>query len=307
MDKSINNGTQQQTYHIFIDGSYFIFYRLFALINWWKLSHKDEPQDNLHENEEFMLKFKELFIRNIIELPKKLKIGTPLRMKRKSKKHEHCIYKFYVGVDCPRSMIWRQKYIEGYKDGRTDYSDKMNNPGEFFKFVYQNNLFEMALDDNITMLRCDCLEADDCIALYVKSLSNKFIETDTISQNHIYIITADQDYMQLFNTNIEEDDHIHIYDLKYKSMRKKMMFDCGEKDLLYKIIIGDKSDNITPIKKKCGKKTAEKMVNNPDLMREMMDKDIEMKSNYERNRKLIDFNQIPDELRIDFYKQYSLL
>ena len=38
---------------VLIDGSYYIFYRFFALLNWWKLARKDEPIDNPGENEEF--------------------------------------------------------------------------------------------------------------------------------------------------------------------------------------------------------------------------------------------------------------
>lgn len=291
--------TNKKTYHIFIDGSYFVFYRLFALINWWKLSHKEESHENLHLNNEFMDKFKELFIRNIIELPKKLKIGTPLRMKRKT--NENITYKFYVGIDCNRKTIWRQKYIDGYKDGRTNYIDKENNPGEFFKYVYDNNLFSIALKD-ITILQYDSLEADDCIGLYVKQLSPT-INKDT---DNIYIITADQDYMQLFTCNDEDTDYIHIYDLKYKSLRKKMIFDTGSKELLYKIIIGDKSDNICSIKKKCGKKTAQKLVHNEDELNKLLENDSQIKTIYERNRLLIDFDMIPYELKEGFYDMYKL-
>ena len=33
---------------IFIDGSYYIFYRYYALLNWWKFQNKDDDNiDNL--------------------------------------------------------------------------------------------------------------------------------------------------------------------------------------------------------------------------------------------------------------------
>ena len=38
---------------VLIDGSYYIFYRFFALLNWWKLAKKDDPLDNPSESEEF--------------------------------------------------------------------------------------------------------------------------------------------------------------------------------------------------------------------------------------------------------------
>ena len=37
-------------HYIFIDGSYFIFYRLFALKIWWKNAHPEEPlSENIEE------------------------------------------------------------------------------------------------------------------------------------------------------------------------------------------------------------------------------------------------------------------
>ena len=76
---------------ILIDGSYYIFYRFFALLNWWKLARKDDPLDNPSENEEFKKKFKSTFKSKIKEMCKKLKIENPVIM---------------VGKDCPRAEIW---------------------------------------------------------------------------------------------------------------------------------------------------------------------------------------------------------
>ena len=49
------------TEFLFIDGSYYIFYRFFALINWWKMAHKDTPLEDPAMNEEFIDKFKSTF------------------------------------------------------------------------------------------------------------------------------------------------------------------------------------------------------------------------------------------------------
>ena len=59
---------------LLIDGSYYIFYRYYALLIWWKNARKDEPLDNPIENQEFVDKFKKTFISKIDELKKKLKI-----------------------------------------------------------------------------------------------------------------------------------------------------------------------------------------------------------------------------------------
>ena len=39
---------------IFVDGSYYCFYRYYALLNWWKSAHQDEPLGDPFENEIFL-------------------------------------------------------------------------------------------------------------------------------------------------------------------------------------------------------------------------------------------------------------
>ena len=42
---------------IFVDGSYYNFYRYFALMQWWKNAYPDEPLDDPFKNEKFVEKF----------------------------------------------------------------------------------------------------------------------------------------------------------------------------------------------------------------------------------------------------------
>ena len=84
---------------ILIDGSYFIFYRFFALLNWFKLAKKEQIIDKENppfENTEFLEKFEKTFISKMKEIQKKLKIENPIVI---------------VGRDCPRKTIWRMKYF----------------------------------------------------------------------------------------------------------------------------------------------------------------------------------------------------
>ena len=46
---------------ILIDLSYFIFYRYYALVQWWKLAKPDNELGNPIENLEFVEKFKKHF------------------------------------------------------------------------------------------------------------------------------------------------------------------------------------------------------------------------------------------------------
>lgn len=270
--------------HIFIDASYFIFYRYHALKVWWKNAKQEELGDPF-ENTEFLEKFTSTFISKINEIPKKLKVSD---YKKKN-------YKIYIGKDCPRSKIWRMKIYNQYKANRigdegSSAEEESKIIGKFFKYVYDNNLFEKS--EVLQTFKLDNLEADDCIALSVKKLlKNK----DVNNFNHIYIITSDADYLQLVEPNIT------IYNLKYKNIAlSKNCFEDKEKNLFYKIVLGDKSDNIPSVFSKCGPKTVEKYFNNKELFREKLNEG-NSKETYELNNKLINFNEIPQDLQDKFY------
>ena len=138
----------------------------------------------------------------------------------------------------------------------------------------------------------DELEADDCVALTVKELlKNK--------ENMIYIIASDMDYLQLSN------ERVQIYNLKYKKLTDSKKWSGNpEKDLFMKIAMGDKSDNIPGVFKKCGPKTAEKFCNDKEKFYKKLEDDVAAKERFERNTKIIDFNQIPQDLIAKFKATY---
>jgi len=271
---------QNHTY-ILVDASYYIFYRVFALVNWWKLSHKDQPITDLHENEEFLKRFQSVFHSKLKEIPKKLKL------------HKKAPYTFIIGRDCSRKDIWRSQIYPDYKGTRGDYSDAKVSPAPFFKFVYSTNLFEQTPDVDLHVLHHPTLEADDCLAITAKHISA------TQPDNQIYIITSDTDYLQLISPNI------HLYTLKFKPVNtEKNSTGDPKKDLLYKIIIGDKSDNIPGVFPKCGPKRALAYVNNiASFEQDLIKRDAV--DQYKLNRTLIDFDQIPQEMQQSILDQWE--
>lgn len=58
---------------IFIDGSYFCFYRYFALINWWKNAYPEEILDDPIQNIKFVDKFKKNIYRNNTKITQRFK------------------------------------------------------------------------------------------------------------------------------------------------------------------------------------------------------------------------------------------
>ena len=60
--------------YLLLDTSYIIFYRYFALLQWWKLAKKDiQLPENPSESPEFVEKFTKLFLEQINTIKKKTK------------------------------------------------------------------------------------------------------------------------------------------------------------------------------------------------------------------------------------------
>jgi 5'-3' exonuclease len=260
---------------IFVDGSYYNFYRYFALLQWWKNAYPDEPLDDPYQNEKFVEKFKKTFVDNLLQMPKKLKINkniNPIMI---------------VGKDCKRENIWRNDIFPKYKATRANGTEDGFMGGPFFKMAYQDELFQKGGAKAI--LKHPKLEADDCIAISVKHLLNKYPDC------HIYIITSDRDYLQLNAKNVD------LYNLTYKNIAENKSSTGNSKDdLEIKIIMGDISDNIPSVFPKCGPKTAQKCIEDKDFFKKKMADNSDYYKQYELNKKLVDFNNIPEELVNEF-------
>ena len=260
---------------IFVDGSYYNFYRYFALMQWWKNAYPEEPLDDPYQNEKFVEKFKKTHVENLQGLAKKLKIPknvTPI---------------IIVGRDCKRENIWRNEIFPQYKANRANGMEDGFMGGPFFKMAYDEQLFIKGGAKAI--LSHPRLEADDCIALSVKHIANRY------PQCHIYIITSDRDYLQLNAHNID------LYNLTFKNIAEsKSSTGNPEDDLEIKIIMGDTSDNIPSVFPKCGPKTALKCIENPEFFKKKLEEKPEYAAQYELNKKLVNFSCIPDNLVEEF-------
>ena len=290
---------------IFLDASYFIFYRFHALVQWWRFAKKDEPLGNPSENPEFITKFKTVFIDKCREIPKKLKCKDA---------------NIIVAMDCPRANIWRNKLFSlfeqcsniseenlltqlnnldaiqvetadiseaaAYKGGRKQ--DPIRNAGPFFKLVYQEKLFQQA--GFTTILSHPELEADDCIAL-----SLRYYTSNAEPQQYI-IIANDHDYLQLVTPTIR------LINLKYR----EISCENPEAALFIKCVQGDKSDNIKGIFKRCGKKTALAYYEDKERFHQQFKKELGSYHRFLINQRMIDFKWIPERLVKEFYTSHNL-
>lgn len=265
---------------ILIDGSYFIFFRYYAILNWFKLAKKDQKLDKENppeKNKDFIDKFIKTFDQKIKDIPRKLKINNSIIL---------------VARDCPREKIWRIKFLSTYKANRV-YDDTFLG-GPFFKMAYHNDLFIKAGAKRLFSF--PTLEADDCLAILTKNILEKY------PKSNINIITSDMDYLQLACENVK------LYDLKFKKLtERKSSFNNAEKDLFIKILTGDKSDNIPGVFKKCGPKTACKYFENKELFKKKLKETKGALEKYNLNKKIIDFNEIPKNLIDEFKLAYNIL
>tara|TARA_B100000780_G_scaffold277597_1_gene248690 strand:- start:1243 stop:2049 length:807 start_codon:yes stop_codon:yes gene_type:complete len=252
---------------LFIDMSYYIFYRFYALCSWYKRS-QDEPLDieNVMDNKLFIQKYHKLFIENIKKIQKKYKIENAL---------------IIFAKDCRRYDIWRNKFYEDYKKNRDDKKRTFNS--NIFIYTYDKIVPELE-KLNIKIFQVDNAEGDDIIATLKKKFRNQYDKLP------IYIITNDHDYLQLF------DDNTYIYNLQGLNLRTKSR---GETvDLKLKIIQGDISDNITSIfqKRMSLNKILEYVYDNEKL-EDYLNENNESLELYNRNKLLIDFDMIPENIK----------
>ena len=290
--------------YIFIDGSYFIFYRFYSVMNWWKLANPGPtvygelpnptptpPPAPFEITDDFIEKYKKTFIEKVEEIPNKIHLlESNMDVKSKKKMQTPLTHPIiYVGRDCKRENIWRNQHIDAYKSTRSNKDGDAI--GKFFKITYDEELFMKGGAQRI--IEYPQLEADDCIALSVKHLLKKH------ENCKIYIITSDKDYLQLLEPRVK------IYNMSYKNIaEEKSCLGDPKKDLFCKIVMGDPSDNISSVFKKCGPKTAIKCYDEPEYFNTKLKKEDAYKK-YELNRLLVDFNCIPANLQEEFIKKYE--
>lgn len=192
----------------------------------------------------------------------------------------------YICFDSPN--IWRKKFYPDYKGTRKAAREKQEqvvNWKEFFNFIGE---FKQELTEFFPfyIIEQDGLEADDVIAYLTKTN----LDADKT------IITSDGDYVQLLrfkNTKL------------YDPMKQKFVKGVNPVlELEKKILTGDKSDNVPPIKPRLGEKTALKLLETGqiDLMleeRTSTGEPVELRLNYNRNKTLVDLTKTPTSLQND--------
>ena len=257
---------------LFIDTSYFIFYRFYATCNWYGLSQRNKPgyefynknRNRLFEVDVFKEKFIKLVYDNIDKLKNKYDV-------------DYC--DMILAKDCPRDQIWRNQYYDSYKSTR-DHSNFDKNAF----IIFYNEILDSLIEKGMKIIQVENAEADDIICISKNKLRQDYPDIEII------IITNDNDYLQIIDNNTK------LHNLKNKDLSERLTEE-RNLSLELKILLGDVSDNIKPVFAKCSKTKAKHLIQNKEELYKLLEKDEESKKRYENNRMLIDINYIPEDIK----------
>lgn len=257
---------------ILVDSSYTSFYRFFATLRWFSFAYPDEFKElktdtkyDWKKNKIFIEKYEKMYLDSIIKLVKK-------KVWDKSK--------VIFCMDSPKTDLWRTQLHCEYKGDRADLSLK-NNFKPTFEYTYNTMIPNFIQTyDNIFSLRVDKMEADDLIAIICMELKDKE------PNRPVYLVSGDEDFLQLGRPGL-------VF-VNYKIKKPFVLTeDEALKSLNNKFINGDTSDCIPSIFKKGKKIKKKEILESEEKLKEYLDSNPEAKKQYEFNKKMIDFKNIP--------------
>lgn len=132
------------------------------------------------------------------------------------------------------------------------------------------------------LVKVEGAEGDDVIATTIMHLRDNYVG--------MVLIASDHDFLQI--------DGLREFDLFGKEAKRDLGGEIvSAKDYLVgKILMGDRSDNIQQVFLRCGPKTALKWTKDKDALKKTLKEDHSLAARYLLNKKMIDFNSIPQEL-----------
>ena len=195
-------------------------------------------------------------------------------------------------IACDSKNVWRREIFPNYKAGRKANREKSEHDWDAIFSMLHNIKDEISQFLPYKVIELETAEADDIIATLIKRLQNQ------VGPNHekkVLILSGDKDFIQLHGPNVRQ----------YNPVLSKFVGK-GENPSIYikeHILKGDRSDGIPNVlsddnvfiegrrQRPLSKKKINEWVNEV-----FMTFTEEEQKNYNRNRKLIDLNCIPQEL-----------
>ncbi len=271
---------------ILVDTSYTSFYRFFATIRWYSFAFQDEFKElkgnNTYDwatNKVFIEKYEKMYLDSIIKL-----------VKKKQFDNSNIIF----CMDSPKEHLWRTQLQCDYKGDRADLSLK-HNFKTTFDYTYETMIPNFIKNNsNIKKMRVEKMEADDLIAIismYMKEQN---------SSHPVYVVSGDEDFLQLGRPNLTF--------VNYKVKKPFVLTEEEAAEALHKkILLGDPSDCIPPIFPKGKRVNKKEIMSSNDKLQEYLQTNVEAKKQYEFNKKMIDFKNIPKMYIIKVKKLFDEL
>jgi len=257
---------------ILIDQSYYIFNRYYATFSWYhRRTNVELNPETIIDNDEFILAFFRHFENDMTKLEKKYKTTKA---------------NIIFCCDCCRTEIWRNDI---YKDYKATRAKKQNFNSQIF-ILFKNYIS----NHNYYSCEYDKLEGDDITYLIQRKIKEEF------NNPSIIIITNDNDYLQMYDNNTTIIN-MQLKDLSLRIKSNPFI------ELEYKIIYGDKSDNIPRIQTSLSKEKAFKLASMSDLDKNKYLEENKLMDNYQLNKQLVDLRHIPENLINEFYSKYNII
>ena len=212
-----------------------------------------------------------------------------------------------IVIACDNQTYWRRKEFALYKAGRKKAREAS---GLDWKTIFEAlTMIRNEIDDYFPykVINVEGAEADDIIAVLAEwsqtnDLDNKLFE----EPKPFLIVSGDHDFVQLQRySNVKQYSPIQKKYVKSDISPEKYAFE--------HIIKGDKGDGIPNVlsaddsivnnvrQKPITQKKLDEWFKNP----ESMPQDSEFKKNYERNKKLVNFQSIPADIKNAIINSYE--
>ena len=277
-----------KSYICLIDTSYIVYYSSFAA--WRAYSYRANiPKELMGSDfdptmdQAFNRFFEKKFRSVLVEAPMKI---YPFIDKSK----------YIFCMDCPRKEIWRTDIYPEYKVNRkTQVANFEFDVGKVFEYAHNYLLPKIIEQFDAIKVQSKSAQGDDVIAV----LAQKYVNNG----KDVIIMTRDRDMVQLSCdkiTVITQDGTIREPRTELETLIKNKNINCQitNKDfLLFKIIVGDSSDDIPNIKEGIGPKRALELVTNKQKLKKLLTEDHIAAQSFARNKKLIAMSEIPIEVK----------
>lgn len=279
---------------ILIDGSYFVIHRFFATLKWYKFRNPEVDANTCMMLEDFKTAILKHAQDTLIKMKKKWAMAAT--GKKRLAKQDWENIPVWFALDSSRADIWRSQITENYKGTRDTGRLAALTRSESGDALDVNcfELLHTLLLKEMPLLRARALEADDIIAIIHTKLRTQGY------QGLIICITNDNDYLQL------RDENTRLHNLSDKDIGQRS---CGDpkKDLLYKVLLGDKSDNIPAVSSRIKEKKLKEICHlTEDEIVSSLCLTEEEKTRMILNRTLVDFTCIPKDLVDECLTMYTI-